>query len=140
MPLQKIENGGWLHPSRLPLGGGWSGHCTAPGHESAIPSQDILEGFCNLGYAAGCGWAPSERSWDAVRFAMVAPGEAQKQNGDSLRRTIPLRYVCERNHRPVTHGDLEYDVVQATWLQRHDDPRVQKMAECFLETYLQKMA
>jgi len=138
MPLQKIENGGWPHPARLPLGGGWSGHCTAPGHESAIPSQDILEGFCNLGYAAGCGWAPSERAWDAVRFAVVAPGETQKQNSDSPRRTVPVRYVCERNHRPVAHGDLEYNVGEATWLQRHDDPRVQEMAECFLQTYLQK--
>jgi hypothetical protein len=143
MPLEKIENGGWLHPTRLPLGGGWNGHCTAPGHEGAIPSPDVLEGFCNLGYAAGCGWAPRERAWDAVRFAVAAPAEAQKnrkQTGDSASPTILLRYVCERNHLPVEHGELEYDLSTATWLERHDDPRVQKMAECFLQTYRQKKA
>jgi len=143
MPLTKRENGGWLHPSRLPLGGGWNGHCTAPGHDGAVPAQDILEGFCNLGYASGCGWAPPERAWDAVRFAVVAAAvaeERRKNNGDGTVRAIRLRYVCERNHLPVEHGELEYDLSTATWLDRHDDPRVRKMAECFLQTYRQKKA
>src|SRR4029077_1726709 len=51
MPVAKLENGNWPHPTRLPLGCGWSGHCTAPGHEDAIPSQDVMQTFCNLGYA-----------------------------------------------------------------------------------------
>jgi hypothetical protein len=55
-------------------------------------------------------------------------------------RILHLRYVCERNHLPVEHGDLEFDLSLATWLRRHDDARVQKMAECFLESYLKKKA
>jgi hypothetical protein len=141
MPLEKMENGGWQHPARLPLGGGWTGHCTAPGHEASIPSQKILETCCNLGYAAACAWSPADRAWDAVRFSVVAPAEAEKrrkQNRGQAPRTILLHYVCERNHRPVTQGELEYDPAGAIWLRCHDDPRMQKMAECFLDSYLEK--
>lgn len=150
MPLERLENGNWPHPSRLPLGGGWRGHCTAPGHEGETPSQDILEAFCNLGYADCCAWSPRERPWDAVRFAVLAapgpaaPGPAAtgsmnaERNGKGREREIRLRYVCERSHRPVTDGMLRFDLTQMIWVDRHDDPRLQKMAECFLESYLKK--
>lgn len=139
MPVERLENGSWPHPSRLPLGCGWSGHCTAPGHEGERPAHDILEAFCNLGYASSCGWAPHDRAWDAVRFAVSAPPE-QAEGGKVAVRVLRLRYVCERNHLPVEHGDLEFDLAQAEWLGRHNDARLQKMAECFLESYLKKKA
>ena len=60
MPVQKLD-GAWLHPSRLPLGAGWDGHCSAPGHEGARPSDQELQEFCNLGYAAKCSRLPAER-------------------------------------------------------------------------------
>jgi hypothetical protein len=135
MPVEKLENGSWPHPARLPLGSGWRGHCTAPGHEGEVPPQHILEAFCNLGYASSCGWTPPERTWDAVRFAVAAPAEAGMRGEASVLR---LHYVCERNHLPGEHGDLEFDLPRATWLRRHDDARLQKMAECFLESYLKK--
>src|SRR5258708_24920893 len=139
MPVSRLENGSWPHPARLPLGGGWCGHCTAPGHEGELPSQDVLEAFCNLGYASGCTWSPPQRAWDAVRFAVSAPREARDVDAVHA-RVLLLGYVCERDHRPVAHGDLEFDLAQATWLRRHDDARVQRMAECFLESYLKKKA
>ena len=46
MPVQKLD-GAWLHPSRLPLGAGWDGHCSAPGHEGTRPSDQELHEFCN---------------------------------------------------------------------------------------------
>ena len=145
MPVAKLENGNWPHHARLPLGRGWAGHCTAAGHEGEIPAQDVLEAFCNLGYASGCGWAPVERLWDAVRFAVSAPPDSAgpRQNrvvGSAGPRVLILRYVCERNHRPVEHGDLEFELSRATWLRQHGDARIQKMAECFLESYLKKEA
>ena len=145
MPVARLENGTWPHPARLPLGGGWCGHCTAPGHEGDAPPQDVLEAFCNLGYASSCSWSPSERLWDAVRFAVSAPHDSDIRPGPRSAATVParvllLRYVCERNHKPVEHGDLEFDLARATWLRRHDDTRIQKMAECFLESYLRKKA
>ena len=135
MPLAKLENGSWPHPTRLPLGCGWTGHCTAPGHEAQTPPQDVQEAFCNLGYAGNCGWAPLQRAWDSVRFAVSAP---EGSKGDNVSRTLSLLYVCERDHRPVTHGELIFDLATATWPRRHEDAPIQKMAECFVESYLKK--
>lgn len=145
MPLEKFENGSWPHSARLPLGAGWRGHCTAPGHEGNIPEQHVLEAFCNLGYASKCSWAPPDRTWDAVRFAVCAPPDSSTRLGSDASADLPLRvlrlrYVCEKNHLPVEHGDLEFDLSQAAWLRCHDDARVQKMAECFLDSYLKKKA
>lgn len=144
MPVAKLENGNWPHPARLPLGCGWSGHCTAPGHEEAVPSQDVLEHFCNLGYAGSCAWAPAQRKFDAVRFAVAAPIRNSRAGRDTAEsppsRTLRLTYAYENDNRPAGQGELEFDVATATWLRRHDDTRIQKMAECFLEAYLHKRA
>jgi len=140
MPTSKLETGSWPHPARLPLGCGWSGHCTAPGHEGETPSKDIVESSCNLGYASGCSWAPAERAWDAVRFAIAAPaadGGGTVRSGE-LARELSLIYVCERDHRPVAHGQLQFDLSNDVWLIRHGDTRIQKMAECFLKSYLKR--
>lgn len=137
MPVERLENGNWPHPARLPLGGGWSGHCTAPGHEGELPPQHILEAFCNLGYVDCCSWAPRERAWDAVRFAVSAP-QSSKAGRDIPGRFIQLRYACERDHRPVEDGSLQFDLSSGVWIDRHNDCRLQKMAECFLENYLKK--
>ncbi|HKT90057.1 MAG TPA: hypothetical protein VJQ59_16550 [Candidatus Sulfotelmatobacter sp.] len=139
MPISRMEGGNWPHPTRLPLGCGWSGHCTAPGHEGQVPTTDIIEKFCNLGYAANCTWAPLRRNWDAVRFAVLPPEGSGTSSADINRaRILRLVYVCERNHRPIDHGELEFDLSRSDWTKRHEDVRIQKMAECFLESYLKK--
>jgi len=141
MPVARLQNGNWPHAARLPLGCGWSGHCTAPGHGGEVPSRDILEAFCNLGYASRCNWAPRQSPCDAIRFAVSAPSGLA---GDSRAvaqapaAVIHIRYVCERDHLPIEHGDLRFDLASAMWQQRHADDRIQKMAECFLESYLKK--
>ena len=124
MPARRSQ-AAWLHPSRLPLGAGWEGACTAPAHEGAIP--DSFEP-CNLGYARDCSRLPSERKWDAVRFAMVRESEAR-----SL-----LTYVCEKDHQPAEHGTLEFQVDDGECLRPHPDARIQKMAECFLAARREK--
>lgn len=134
LPMEKIENGSWLHALRLPLGGGWTGQCTSPGHENEILSADELRDFCNLGYAESCGRLPKERAWDSVRFGAQVVSSTE---GGTLQR-IQIRYICERAHYPVEHGALEFDFAESRWLERHRDPRVQRMAECFLESYLEK--
>jgi hypothetical protein len=63
-----------------------------------------------------------------------------RNSGDSARRVLCLIYVCEREHRPVERGELEFDLMRGEWLQPHSDARIQKMAECFLDTYLKKKA
>lgn len=133
MPMEKLVNGLWPHPSRLPLGCGWSGHCTAPGHEGEMPSEEELRDLCNLGYAEGCSRLPHDRSWDTVRFNARAVASEDKA---SVNR-IHVRYVCERGHLPADHGLLEFDT-SLGWTQQHPDSRVQRMAECFIESYLEK--
>src|SRR5580693_7569524 len=114
MPMSKLDDGGWLHPSRLPLGGGWSGHCCAPGHEGAEPSGHDLREFCNLGYAAACSRLPEQRSCDAVRFSVAQDRGAQ----------LLLWFVCETAHLPAEHGKLEYDAAGGRWSSSHPDPRI----------------
>jgi hypothetical protein len=126
MPTSKLDDGGWLHPSRLPLGGGWTGHCSAPGHAGAKPTNQELRELCNLGYAAGCPRLPTERTSDAVRFSI-----ARDRGGQLL-----VWFVCESGHRPAAYGTLEYDLSTGRWIVSHSDTRIQKMAECYLQSYL----
>jgi hypothetical protein len=127
MPTRRMD-GLWAHPLRLPLGNGWQGHCTAPGHEGAIPEDEQLRQGCNLGYAANCPRLPQERVADAVRFSIARDDDHE----------VVVLYACEIAHRPGEHGRLEYLVGRRTWLQPHPDTRIQKMAECFVESYFQK--
>jgi hypothetical protein len=128
MPTSKLDDGGWLHPSRLPLGAGWSGKCSAPGHEGAEPANQELRDLCNLGYAADCPRLPAERAHDAVRFSIARDRGAQLQ----------LWFVCESGHRPGDHGILKYDLSLGKWISSHGDARIQKMAECYLQAYLRR--
>jgi hypothetical protein len=127
MPVEKLD-GAWLHPSRLPLGSGWDGRCSAPGHEGAQPSREELHEFCNLGYAAKCPRLPRERDYDAVRLSVA------RDHGSRLL----LWFVCETGHRPAYHGTVEYDVDRGEWASTQSDPRIQKMLECYLQAYLQR--
>lgn len=139
MPVSRLESGNWPHPARLPLGGGWSGYCTAPGHEQSVPELKVLESSCNLGYASSCNWAPQQRSCDSVRFAITAPEKVSKEiAAPAPARILRITYICERDHRPSSNGELEFDLLTSMWLTNHQDTRIQKMAECFLETYLSK--
>ncbi len=128
MPTRRLEGGAWPHPARLPLGYGWEGHCTAPGNQGAKPELQRLQDECSLGYASSCPHLPAQRAWDAVRFAISSENESR----------VLLAYVCERNHLPIEHGNLEFKVREGSWARSHEDTRVQKMAECFVESWLQK--
>ncbi len=123
MPEERFDSD-WPFPQRLPLGAGWAGTCTAPGHEGAQPSDEELKSGCNMGYAKTCGRLPAQRPADAVRFVL---GEER----DGILRVL---FVCERDYLPAGHGELLYETASASWLQRHEDPRVQRMAECYLQT------
>lgn len=126
VPTEKMVDALWLHPSRLPLGAGWRGHCSAPGHENADLSDQELADGCNLGYASRCSRLPLERSCDAVRFSVA------RDRGSF----IALWFVREAAHHPIEHGILEYELASHRWTSPHADPPVQKMAECYLQSYL----
>jgi hypothetical protein len=128
VPTEKWDGGGWLHPARLPLGGGWQGHCSAPGHEQAQLAETELREFCNLGYATKCAHLPKEREFDAVRFII---------SGEQGQRLL-VSYVGEAGHLPVTQGQLEYDLLTMHWTSQHADPRIQRQVECYVQAYLQR--
>jgi hypothetical protein len=128
MPTAKSEAGGWIHPARLPLGAGWQGHCCAPGHEGSEPTVEEVREFCNLGYASRCSRLPKERTADAVRFCI------SRDRGEQF----TVCFVREFGHRPVDHGILEYDSAQGQWISSHPDSRIQKMADCYLQSYLMR--
>jgi len=122
MPEKRLA-ADWPFPQRLPLGTGWAGTCTAPGHEGVDPSKDELQSGCNLGYARKCGRLPAERHADAVRFAL-----GEEHNG-----ILRVQFACERDYLPAGHGELLYDTAIGSWLRAHDDPRLQRMAECYVQ-------
>ncbi len=128
-PTQRCATPLWPHPPRLPLGDAWTGRCTAPGHEGAHPTDAELKDGCNLGYAR-CPRLPRQRSCDAVRFILVRDRD----------RKLAIQYVCEIAHAPGPHGMLEFDTGLGRWTVSHPDPRLQKLAECYLDSYLRRVA
>jgi hypothetical protein len=125
VPREIVNDGSWPHPTRLPLGAGWSGNCGASGHDISISDAHSRE-FCNLGYATGCAHLPEHRDWDAIRFSVSRAGREQ----------VTFSFTCELAHAPVEHGCLTFDRVAGAWLNLHPDPRVCKLADCYLQTYL----
>jgi len=124
VPLAIVNDGSWPHPSRLPLGAGWTGNCRASGLEHAASDTHLRE-FCNLGYATACPHLPPGRDWDAVRFSVARAGREQ----------ITISFICELDHAPIQHGKLTFDLAGEAWLNPHTDPRVLRLAACYLQTY-----
>ena len=127
IPTHRTDDLALPHPARLPLGAAWRGTCAASGHEDAIPTDRQLES-CNLGYAKSCPRLPKERTCDAVRFAVA------NDSGE----TISLHFVLEFDYLPAEHGLLEYDRLLKIWTAQHPEPRTQKLAESFLQSYLER--
>jgi hypothetical protein len=127
MPEERFEST-WPFPQRLPLGAGWSGRCTAPGHDGARPNAEELTSACNLGYAKTCTRLPQERHADAVRFAI----------GEEREGLLRVLYVCERAYLPASHGELLYDKARASWMKPHEQACVQRMAECYVQAQMER--
>lgn len=126
-PTERADNIAFPHPARLPLGAAWRGGCLAPGGELVQLGAAELES-CNLGYAHCCPRLPQQRTADAIRFVV------SKKCPDRLY----VQYVLDAKHLPVAHGILEYDRSAAVWSVSHDDPRIQRLADCFLQSHVER--
>jgi hypothetical protein len=126
-PVERSFAIGWAFPARLPLGAGYCGTCRA-GDVEATPTDLELRDFCNLGNASECGRMPVDRQADCVRFAL------SRDEGSK----IVFQYVYERKHEPVSHGIVEYDCIAHQWIVPLSDEIVQRQAECFLFSYLER--
>jgi len=91
------------------------------------PTSGELEG-CNLGYAKRCSRLPAQRAHDAVRFGVA---------NDSGER-VSVQFVFEVDYRPAGHGLLQYDATLKQWTSPHSDLGIQKLADCFLQAYLER--
>jgi hypothetical protein len=129
IPTERADDLALPHPARLPLGAAWRGTCAVAGREDATPTDQQLES-CNMGYAKSCPRLPKERTCDAVRFAVA------NDSGE----TITLHFVLESDYLPAGHGLLEYDRLLKTWIAPHPEPRTQRLAQSFLQTYLERRA
>ena len=127
MPTERADDIAFQHPSRLPLGASWRGSCLASSHQQETLSTVELQS-CNLGYAKSCPRLPKERVCDAVRFAVV------NESQDS----VSLKFVLEKAYLPTSHGTLAYDRNTKRWVPPHSDLSIQKKAECFLQSYLDR--
>ena len=83
---------------------------------------------CNLGYARSCPRLPATRAADAVRFSVLK----------ECAGTISLQFVLESAYRPGDHGTLEFNQESFQWKSVHPDQHIQKLAECFLQSYLER--
>lgn len=92
----------------------------------AVPvDTTFLRDFCNLGYATACPHLPRSHDWDAVRFSIAGSSAEQ----------ITFFYVCEKDHAPIAHGIMTYDLAGEAWHDRHPDPRVRRLADSYLQAY-----
>jgi hypothetical protein len=98
----------------------------APGFERQAPSDDQVREACNLGYATTCPRRPQASPWDSIRFGVTR----------ECNQRLELRYVCEKDHLPAAQGMLEYDAAVGRWVTVHSEVRIQRMAECYIESYL----
>jgi hypothetical protein len=127
IPTERADDLALPHPARLPLGAAWRGTCGSLRHESAALNNRELES-CNLGYAKSCPRLPEDRACDAVRFAVARESD----------KSISLHFVLESEHLPAGNGLLEYDRRLKSWTAPHPEPRTQKLAESFLQSYLER--
>lgn len=98
----------------------------APGCEGRRPSSDELRDACNLGYANTCPHLPQERAADAVHFA---------GGGDEL---VQVQFVTVKGQAPASDGVLQYESASGEWKVSHPDAILQRMAEVFVESWLEK--
>lgn len=128
LPTEELTAWAWHARPRLPLGDPWKGLCTAAGHDREMPSEQALKEWCNFGYAKKCPWLPAKRHADKISFSIARDKE----------EIILIYYVFEVDHTPGEHGTLQYDNQHGRWLKTHSDARLQKQAECYLASYLQR--
>jgi hypothetical protein len=127
-PAERADDIALPHPARLPLGAAWRGSCLSPGHELHLLSNQELES-CNLGHAQSCPRLPETRSCDSVRFAVSSNRDGR----------VALQFVLDAAHLPVGHGLLEYDRNTRRWVSPHPEAGIQRLAECFLQSYLDRL-
>jgi hypothetical protein len=48
---------------------------------------------------------------------------------------VTICFVCELGHAPIEQGRLTFDLASEAWVNPHPDPRVLRLATCYLQAY-----
>ncbi|HVP47875.1 MAG TPA: hypothetical protein VMT32_14880 [Bryobacteraceae bacterium] len=123
-PVRHRADGGTL----LPLRDFWFGVCHAD--EGAFePDERLLSECCNMGYARGkCARFPQAGGPDAVRFA-IARDSDQK---------IFVSFAIETDHRPCSHGSLEFSRPEGKSADAESGSLLGKQAAAYVASYLRR--
>jgi hypothetical protein len=127
IPEKRCESELWQHRSRLPLGDGYEGHCSAPGHEDAKPTDEELKSACNLGNSC-CSRLPADRALDSVRFHVA------EDAGSALK----IQFCTERDHRPKEYGLLQFDAVSCTFIAPTAQASILRLAQAFVQSHVER--
>lgn len=110
------------------LGDLYVGLCRASGLR---PDDQTLHDSCNLGYARGrCANFPDGGGPDAVRFCVST------HEGSGIR----ILYSLECDHRPHSHGALDYSTQAGAFVGSLPDGQVERLATAFVRSYLRRIA
>jgi hypothetical protein len=127
-PTQRLEDGAWLKPPRLPLGDPWRGVCTAE-DPATEPSLPILRELCNTGYARGrCERFPSAAESDAARFSVT------RDEPDG----VTVTFILERDYAPFSYGTVRYKVASQRFDPEFSGDVMSEQAQRFIESYLSR--
>lgn len=128
-PVERLDEGLWAVPHRLPLLDAWRGECRAS--DSAGPAEDDVTRLgCNAGYARGkCSRFPEGARIDAVRFHVAA------ESGDELR----LQYILEEAGWPREQGEMRFSRAAHAFTESPVDDIMSRQALVFMEGYLRRV-
>ena len=95
------------------------------------PDDRTVAEHCNIGYARGrCPRFPDLESRDAVRFSVATHGGA----------VVRILYSLERDHRPLSHGVLEYSTAAGEFVDASGDAALERLAAAYIRSYLRRTA
>jgi hypothetical protein len=125
-PVERIHDGAWIQPPRLPLGGPYSGVCRAVEGDLFQPGESALRECCNIGYARGrCVRFPAQAVVDALRFSIEADAD----------NVIEIVFVREKEWSPSGYGRAQWSAGMMTCDQALD-PLIERQMEIFVANYL----
>jgi hypothetical protein len=129
MPVTRLDQDGWIHAPRFPLGHPYSGVCHARPEEPFVPPESSLHDLCNCGYARSrCDRFPKDSTVDAVRFSVTSI------EPDS----VCLVCILEGAHAPVEYGTLKYATRQSRFVDPPPTAILSAQAQVFLESHLNR--
>jgi hypothetical protein len=129
MPVSRLDQSGWIHAPRLPLGDPFRGICHARPEQPFEPPESSLHELCNCGYARfRCDHFPPESVADAVRFSVASEDLT----------AVRLVYVMEKSHAPAQHGILEYAIGEARFVNGEAGSILNGQALAFIGSYFSR--